>query len=207
MRQLPEAMRDALLCKAPLRTFEDGQIIQQSGEDAAGFWVIEQGSVRVGRFLAKGTFRAVAALSNGDSYGELAVLAGNQRAVDAVAAGRVQLRWVDGNSYRKAVMGDSAALGALVTALAMQLQEVLGLVTGLGAHTSRARVAALLSTLSGGTPGLLKVGQEELGDLLGLTRATVNASLKALEQEGMIRRGYRRIEVVDPVGLAQSESD
>lgn len=51
---LPEDLRAVLESGAPERTFGPGQIIQQRGDDATGFWVITSGSVAVGQFLESG---------------------------------------------------------------------------------------------------------------------------------------------------------
>ena len=48
--------------RARLREFADGQIIQQRGQVADGFWLIEEGAVMVGQFGRDGDFRAVALL-------------------------------------------------------------------------------------------------------------------------------------------------
>ena len=63
---LDPALRVHLLRNAAVREFGDGQIIQQRGEKADGFWLIEEGSVMVGQFLPEGEVRAVALLGPGD---------------------------------------------------------------------------------------------------------------------------------------------
>ena len=82
---LPPDMRSELRINASSRTFSDGQMIQQRGDEADGFWLVETGSVAVGQFLIDGEFRAVGLLGPGDSYGELALFSGRPRVVDAVA--------------------------------------------------------------------------------------------------------------------------
>lgn len=59
---LPAPVRAALAHQAPQRAFADGQIIQQKGEEADGFWLIEHGAVSVGQFTPGGEFRGVALL-------------------------------------------------------------------------------------------------------------------------------------------------
>ena len=73
---LDTALQAHLIKGSTEREFGDGQIIQQRGDVADGFWLIQQGAVTVGQFLPDGEFRAVALLGPGDSYGELAVFSG-----------------------------------------------------------------------------------------------------------------------------------
>jgi len=47
----------------------------------------------------------------------------------------------------------------------------------------------------------LPVQQEELAELLGLSRKTVNRILKDFEAETLVETGYRSIKIVDPEGL------
>lgn len=202
--ELAHDLQQRLLAKAPLRRFAHQQMIQQRGEKPQGFWVIESGKVRVGVFGLKGEFRAIALLSTGDSYGELAVFAGNRRAVDALADGEVTLRWIDSHSFESAIQADPAAMRSLVTTLSKQLQELLGLLASLSNGSATNRIAATLVTLvrsagppSRGTDRRLAIGQQELAELAGLTRATVNTCLRDMESGGAIRRGYRQVTITD----------
>ena len=195
--QLPEDARVRLLDNAPLRLFAHGQIIQQRGERPNGFWVIESGSVKIGQFRLNGEFRTLALLGDGDSYGELAVLAGSDRAVESVADGAVSLRWIETRAFERAIDGNSAAMRQLIGALALELQEVLSLAASLGQGNSIARIASTLANLArdGAAGTMLKLGQQELGELTGLTRVTINKCLADLERQGAIRRHYARIEI------------
>ncbi|MGH2655764.1 MAG: Crp/Fnr family transcriptional regulator [Actinomycetota bacterium] len=46
-----------------------------------------------------------------------------------------------------------------------------------------------------------RLPQSTLAELLGATRPAVNRVLKGLESDGLIRLGYREIEVADPRAL------
>ncbi len=198
-RELEENVRSRLLTDAPRRSFGDGKIIQQRGDDAIGFWVIEAGQVKIGQFRLDGEFRAIALLSDGDSYGELALFAANRRVVDAVAEGPVELRWIEAQSFEREIRANPDTMRRLVGNLAAQLQEVLDLVAGLGKNSSLSRVASVLSNMAPKSRGVatIALGQQELGELTGLTRATVNKCLAILEARAALKRHYGRIEILD----------
>lgn len=200
---LKEPVRQQLLDQSPVREFSDGQLIQQQGQSADGFWVIEAGLVVVGQYLASGEFRAVAQLAEGDSYGELAVLADNRRVVDAIARGPARLRWIDAAAYRGAITANADSMRSMISALALECQELIGVIASGRSGGATVRVAALLNNLlgAGRAQGEVSINQDELGDLLGLTRATINKGLAELEGEGLISRGYGRINIVDSVKL------
>jgi CRP-like cAMP-binding protein len=48
---------------------------------------------------------------------------------------------------------------------------------------------------------VVRLPQATLAQLLGATRPAVNRILKTLETDGLIRLGYREIEVADPRAL------
>ena len=99
---LPDQVQQELRDQSPLRSFDDGQLIQQRGDAPKGFWLIDQGSVAVGQFLRDGEFRGVALLGPGDSWGELAMFAERPRVVDAIAALAPDVSAVEGGEAKLA---------------------------------------------------------------------------------------------------------
>ena len=202
---LDPALQAHLVRTSRERAFADGQIIQQRGDPADGFWLIEEGAVRVGQFLPDGEFRAVALLGAGDSYGELAVFSGKPRIVDAVSRGDSRLRLIAAKPFLEALSNYPASTRALLGALSEQLQDTLSLVAGLRHGTNPARLAGILATMAGeeGGTASITITQQELADLLGVTRATANAALKELQQRGLVECGYGSVRVPDRDRLAR----
>ena len=186
------------------RSFSDGQIIQQRGDAADGFWLIEEGAVRVGQFLPDGDFRAVALLGPGDSYGELAVFANKPRIVDAVSRGTSRVRLIAARPFLEALGNYPASSRALLGALSEQLQDTLAILAGLRRGTNPERLAGILATMAGDAPGpsTVAITQQELADLLGVTRATANAALGELQRRRLVERGYGTVRVPDRDALA-----
>jgi CRP-like cAMP-binding protein len=198
---LEDEVKERVRAASPIREFHDNQFIQHRGTLAEGFWLIEEGSVRVGQFLPDGEFRAVAVLGPGDSYGELALFSGRPRVVDAVSRGVSRLRFIRGAPFLDLLIEYPASNRALLSALSAQLQDTLDQLAGMRRGTNPQRLAGLLANLAR-ADGQTAITQQELADLLGVTRATANAALSALEEAGLIERGYGRITVPDPEGLA-----
>ncbi|MXP11034.1 Crp/Fnr family transcriptional regulator [Pseudoblastomonas halimionae] len=201
---LDPALRAELVAGSRQRVFADEQIIQQRGDPGDSFWLIEEGAVRIGQFLPDGDFRAVALLGGGDSYGELAVFAGKPRIVDAIARGESRLRLITAGAFLEALARYPASNRALLGALSAQLQDALSLLSGLRRGTNPQRLAGLLATLAGDGVGgaTVTITQQELADLLGVTRATANAALGELERRKLVERGYGTIEVPERERLA-----
>ncbi len=158
----------------------------------------------VGQFLSDGEFRAVALLGAGDSYGELAVFSGKPRIVDAVARGPSLLRLIRARPFLDALGNYPASTRALLGALAEQLQDTLSQLAGLRHGTNHQRLAALLANMAGSGPGRSRIAvtQQELADLLGVTRATANAALRDLHEKRLVERGYGTVIIPDRDRLA-----
>ncbi|MEM1197273.1 MAG: Crp/Fnr family transcriptional regulator [Pseudomonadota bacterium] len=191
---LEEGLRERLIAGSPARAYGDGQLIQQRGTRPDGFWLIDQGSVWIGQHSVDGEFRAAAVLGPGDSYGELAVFAGTPRVVDAVARKQARVRFIAAAAFLSALEDYPQSNRALLGALSAQLQNTLDQLAGLRRGSNSARLAGLLVNLAG-PDGVARITQQELAELLGVTRPTANAALRALEDAKLIRRGYGVVEI------------
>ena len=200
---LSAELRAQLIYSALAKQYSEDQIIQQRGETAHGFYLIASGSVSIGQFLSKGEFRAVAVLGPGDSWGELAMFANRPRVVDAIARGPCEVRFIRSADFEAAIAGSAEEMRMLLGAMSVQFQDMLDMMAGIRRGTAHVRVAGLLDALAGASPlpANVRLTQQELGELLGLTRVTINAALKELEAAGAIARRYGQIEVLDKAAL------
>ncbi len=201
---LDPALQAHLIRGGRLRSYANGEIIQQRGDAADGFWLIEEGAVMVGQFLRDGEFRAVALLGAGDSYGELAVFSGRPRIVDAVSRGESKVRFIAAKPFLDALGNYPVATRRLLSALSAQLQDTLAQLAGLRRATNPERLAGLLANMASSADhnATVRATQQELAELLGVTRATANAALRELERQGLVKRGYGTIEILDAPMLA-----
>lgn len=206
---LEPGLQDYLRRSSNARQYRDGQIIQHRGDAADGFWLIEEGAVTIGQFLETGEFRALALLGPGDSYGEQAVFSGRLRVVDAVSRGSSRVRLIEARTFLDALDTCPVSSRALLGALSAQLQDTLEQLVGLRHGTNPKRLAAILAPMSRQSAGAagkaaeVAITQQELADLLGVTRATANAALRELEQRGLVERGYASVIVRDLERLVQ----
>jgi CRP/FNR family cyclic AMP-dependent transcriptional regulator len=79
------------------RTFEDGEIIFDEGDEGVDLYVIQSGRVQVTR-RGDQHERVVAKLGPGEFFGEMSVVLGESRTARAVAVGPTQLLELDGET-------------------------------------------------------------------------------------------------------------
>lgn len=79
------------------RTFEDGEIIFDQGDEGIDLYVIQTGRVQISRSNTAGT-RVIANLAPGEFFGEMSVVLGEARTARAVAVGPTELLELDGET-------------------------------------------------------------------------------------------------------------
>ncbi|NUQ98641.1 MAG: Crp/Fnr family transcriptional regulator [Streptomyces sp.] len=128
--------------------------------------------------------------------GDVPLLLGRPAACTARALTDVQAGYLPASGFL-ALLDDSPSLArAWLSGLArrhLRAQEAMAQTIG---GTARSRTASLL--LREAHEGTVSCAQATLAAMLGLRRPTLNRVLKDFEHDGLVRVGYRRIDLLDP---------
>jgi CRP-like cAMP-binding protein len=200
--RLSPAERERLAAMAPARRFADGQFVQQQGDPGDAFWAVVEGHVLVGRYAEDGGFTAFAVLGPGDLFGELAFFTGVPRQADALASGPARLVAIDRPLLRRLMAADVGWAELLLRSLGRQLAGALDIIDAERRLGSADRLLRLLRMMAvdadakadGGTS--VRATQQQLADLLGVSRVTLGAALRDLTARGLVETGYGRIRLV-----------
>lgn len=82
-----------------------------------------------------------------------------------------------------------------------QLESAVRMVVRLLTASPAELIALRLLTLAEGKPPFVAVSQSELGELTGMTRKAANAHLALLEEQGLIKRAYGKVMLLDEARL------
>lgn len=202
---LPRAIQQEFRRGAIRRAFKDGQLIWHRGDVAEGFWIIEKGQVKLGHHAASGEMQALIVLGPGDSFGELACLGQFPRVVDAEAVGALEMIWISDATLLATIAESPTISGAFIKALSQQLQEALDRLIVFRNMPAPKRLAQNLLALAEGKQAPVKLGirQQELAELVGVSRMTIASALAQLEELGLVTRHYRHLVINDPKALRQ----
>lgn len=202
---LPGAIQKELRRGAIRKTFTDGQLIWNRGDIAEGFWIIEKGQAKIGHHAVSGEMQALFILGPGDSFGELACLGEFPRVVDAEAVGVVEMLWISDTVLAATIANSPKVSSAFIKALSQQLQEALDRLIVFRNMPAPKRLAQNLLALAEGKHPPVKLGirQQELAELVGVSRMTIASALAQLEELGLVTRHYRHLIVNDPTKLRQ----
>lgn len=199
----PKAIQDELRKKSVRRSFVAKQFIYHRGDAANGFWIIEKGQVKLGHQDAHGNMHALMILGPGDSFGELACLGQYTRVLDVEALGLVELVFVSDRFFFEAIVSSPEIGREMLKILAQQLQEALDTLLVFRSMSAPKRLAQRLLALAANREPPVKLGirQQELAELIGVSRMTIASALAELDRKGLVTRHYGHLVVEDPVAL------
>lgn len=201
--ELGETVRARLLAASQIRQFSDGQFIQHEGDRIVGLWYIIDGLMVSGRFGSNGRFIAFAVLGAGDLVGEAACFANLPRQSDLIAEGPVKIAWLDRPSALRLMREDPDLAVLLLKSMGLQLATALDRLAQPHDRPNVVRLAQYLIDMPESSSDALTITQQEMADLMGVSRVTLGQALGRLQAENLIERGYGRIRLVDRARLAQ----
>lgn len=202
---LPETVRADLLGRGQARSFAKGQIIQQRGDTAKEFWYIESGSVQIGRYGVGGRLTLFALLGAGDAFGELAFMGEFPRTVDAIAGSDSVLIRIGERELWSLMDSDAAVTRLLLKTMALTVQEAFDLIESSRNLSVPQKLAQALLQLSGNQEDGTQVmaTQQDLADLVGVSRVSLGKAMTRLQVAGVIEPGYGFVTIRDRAALRE----
>jgi CRP-like cAMP-binding protein len=203
LHALADDLRTALEEAEVLVRYRDGELIQARGDRTRGLQIVRAGAVRVGNVGADGEYLVLGVFGPGQTFGEMTLFADLPRTFDAYASGPTTIGHID-KDRMEGLMRDHPELARVfLRTLATQLHAALEFVEDLRRLSVTVHVAKLLATMAKTEKEMasLEVTQGFLGKILGVARVSVARALDRLEEEGLLRQGYGRIEVPDVASL------
>jgi CRP/FNR family cyclic AMP-dependent transcriptional regulator len=201
--------RGLLLGALRRRDVAAGDTVFHAGSEGAGFAIVLAGRLKVITRSSNGRRILIGLRGPGDVVGEMAILDDAPRSADVVAVEAARVAAGSADAMRRHMLVRTATLVALSRSLAQRLREADAKRVEMAALVGSARVAFELldlgrrygQTRPDGVHIDLPLSQEELADLVGLSRPTVARALADLRAEGHVLTGRRRLTIIDPAGL------
>ena len=218
-----------VLRKAPLFTHLDDEVVQaltaeltevdlsrgasafHEGDQGDQLYVIMSGKIKLGRTAPDGRENLLAILGPGEIFGEMALFNPAPRTATATAVSATRLAGLRHENLRKVIREAPEVSMQLLQALAQRLSKTNESLADLVFSDVPGRVAKALLDLADrfGRPaadGLLvahDLTQEELAQLVGASRETVNKALAEFVQRGWLRLENRAVVILDLQRLRQ----
>jgi CRP/FNR family transcriptional regulator len=207
---LGEEAAAALNAASRPRRFPRGALIFSEGDDGDSLYVVVDGKVKVFRTAADGRENMLAVLGPGEMFGELSLFDPGPRTATVAAITDCALTSVAHDALRPWLTGRPELSEQLLQALARRLRRTNEAMADLVFSDVPGRVAKALLDLADrfGKPdgdGIRvthDLTQEELAQLVGASRETVNKALSEFASRGWLRLDGRAVVLLDQERLA-----
>ena len=197
---------DVLAAAVPKR-FRRGETLMREGEPGESLHMVRAGRLAVRVSTPDGATATLTVMSAGDSFGELALLGDHVRTATVVALEPGETLVLTRSAFDALRRSHPGVERVLTEALARRVQELsAALLEALYEPVERRIMARLVdlartygapATPGGARPVLVPITQDDLAGMAGTTRPTTNQVLQRLADEGVLRLGRGRIELVD----------
>jgi CRP/FNR family cyclic AMP-dependent transcriptional regulator len=212
LARLPASDLRALASRGRVRTYPAGAVIFREGAPGDSLYVVIEGSVRVALHSAAGEEATLALLGPGEFLGDLALLDGRPRSASAIASQPTKTLVVTRSDFIAWLSGRVSAALALLETLSMRVRRTDEALADLAFLDLPHRLAKRLLDLAAAHPEMqaggavsekarLRVTQNELASMLGVSRESVNKQLNLFAREGWIQLGRGSVTLVDPEAL------
>jgi len=206
---LPAEDLDWLAKRLQRKSVPRGEIVFNKEDPGQSLFVIERGSVRIFIPGVQGSDLTLAVLAPGDFFGDLSLLDGSPRSASAASISDCTLLVLDRSVFTSLLTAQPEAAMAVLEVLSRRLRETDQMASDLAFQDVAARLARKLLELAAGSgkphpDGTLldvPITQEELANMIGVTRESVNRNLAAFRREGIISLEGRRILIRDERAL------
>jgi CRP/FNR family cyclic AMP-dependent transcriptional regulator len=191
--------------------FPRGHVIFSEGEPGDRLYIISSGKVKVGRKAPDGRENLLAVFGPSDMFGELSIFDPGPRTSTATTVTEVRAHTMDRAALRDWINKRPEIAEQLLRVLARRLRRTNDALADLIFTDVPGRVAKALLALSErfGTPegdGVRvhhDLTQEELAQLVGASRETVNKALADFASRGWMRVDSRAVTILDAERLAR----
>jgi CRP/FNR family transcriptional regulator, cyclic AMP receptor protein len=202
LSSIPEQDARRVLQVARRRTFKRREVVFHRGDPADTLHLVDSGRFAVFIGTSLGNTATLSMVGPGESFGEIALL-------DDTAPRSATVVALDGGETRAIHKLDFDALRAkhpgvadiLARVLALRVRRLSELLVEAHYEPAERRVLRRLAEL-GDSGGVVSLTQEELSNLAGTSRATVNSVVRDAQSRGELALRRGRIEVLDAAALS-----
>jgi CRP-like cAMP-binding protein len=205
---LSDEDRRELLRAAHRRRFGRNEVIFHEGDPGETLHLVNKGHVAIRVTTPLGDVATVRVLRPGDFFGELAVVSPAPRNATAIAIDSTETLSVHRDEFQELLDRQPSVQAVLVEALVTEVRRLaVQLLDALYVPVER-RVWRRLLELEGvfgggGDTTVISLTQEDLAQVVGTTRPTMNRLLRDGEAAGIVRVSRGRVEIVDHDQLAR----
>ena len=204
-KTLSDSDLNDLIGSLRLKSLKQGQTLFWKGDEGTALYIVKKGTIKIVLPSTEGDEIIVTMFSEGDFFGEMALLDGEPRSADAVAIEPSEVFVLSRNNFLSFLQSNVNAIKSILSLLSKRLRRTDDMLEDTCFLNISARLAKKLAELAeshGRKDGNiihidLSLTQKELGDMVGATRESINKELKSLREQGLILTEESKIQILD----------
>jgi CRP-like cAMP-binding protein len=198
---LSAAWRERVLQECTTFSADQGAVALPSGEPTQGWYAVLQGLVKLQSTSRNGRAAAFLGAPAGEWFGEGTALKAECRRYEVVALRDSLLLCLPLPLFDALRATQLPFNQFMVAHLNKRLGQAMAGIEAGRIRSPEQRVALFISGLFWKSARRLDLSQEEIGQLSGLSRPTVNRALQKLEAMGLVALQFSRVRITDEAGL------
>lgn len=185
------------------RFLKRGDTLFRKGDEGKALYLIIKGKIKISVTSRLGNEVILAILSDGDFFGEMALLDGLPRSADAVANEDTELLVLSRTEFLSFVAHNESAAMSILFSLSQRLRKADDFLADTCFLNIGSRLAKKLLELveihgrkeGDATQIRLSLTQSELASMVGATRESINKELRKLRDRGLVTKEGRMLTV------------
>lgn len=207
----PQEALQRLVDKGSIQKLSRGEVLSRRGQRIDALTVVLDGSLDVSITTGEGKRHIQVYLESGQVMNLIPVLDQQPTIHDASAHTDAVLLQISRLDFLAESDRDPRVTHALIRILCLRSRVLYASLVEAAFLPLRVRCARVLHSLmtqygihrDGQTEITLKLSQEDLADMIGRTRQSVNKELKALERDGVLRMQYSHFVILNEAHLTE----
>ncbi|MBW2107617.1 MAG: Crp/Fnr family transcriptional regulator [Deltaproteobacteria bacterium] len=187
------------------RSFEKAERVFSEGDEAAGFYVVVHGQVKVFKLSIDGKEQILHIFGPGEPVGEVPVFSGQSFPAHAETISKARLLFFPKKAFTQLIAATPSLALNMLAVLSRRLRQFTVQVEHLSLKEVPGRFAGYVLYLSGVHDGAaafdLDISKGQLASVLGTIPETLSRIFAKMMKKGLIQVQGRRIEILDRAGL------
>jgi CRP/FNR family transcriptional regulator, cyclic AMP receptor protein len=188
------------------RHYGKHQFIVREGDPGDTFFILVKGSISVCRIAPDGRETILSILKEGDFFGEMSMFDSSLRSASIKTLTETEVGAIRQADFLVLLDRNPRIGRSLVIALSERLRAANALIAATTSQDIRARLASLLLNLSdqfgervdNGTRITLRLTNQEMANMIGTTRETVNRTLNRFWDDKLVDMRTAHVVIVEP---------
>lgn len=208
-KQLPETLQEEFVRRSVVRSYRRGQVVTRAGTRIDGLYGLLEGRLQVIRPVGAEAEDLIHVGEPGFWIGEYSLLTGGDAVVSTLAATAVRVLVLSRREFERLIDMDPRWFRPFATLALERYALMIRQLSDTRLLSPEDRLRTRLSDLVdlrraerfGVGPVVLRLSQEELARIVGVSRQTLNALLAGLRAEGLVEVGFRTLRIAEPERL------